>query len=312
MPAPLLRELRFGAMGTEALIACHGADAAALAERGRSELAALERRWTRFDPASELSALNDAAGTGPFVLSRPTFDLVTAAIDAWRLTSGYFDPTVATALVAAGYDQSYEQLARVRPPASGRPTPGPAGIVVDPENRSVALPPGVALDLGGIGKGRAADLVARRLLEDGATGVCVDLGGDVALAGVAPDGEGWTIGVDDWGESQGGVPLWPGRVLRVGEGAVATSATAGRTWATAEGPAHHLIDPATGRPCRSGVRAVTVLAAQAMWAEVVAKAALIAGPVLGVELLADSGACGFLVDDDGRHLPVGDLSRFVA
>ncbi len=214
--------------------------------------------------------------------------------------------------MAAGYDESYEQVRRMRPPPTGEPTPGPVGIGLDPARQSVSLPAGVALDLGGIGKGRAADLTAQRLLELGADGVCVDLGGDVALAGRPPDGEAWTIGVDDWGCSTAEPAAQPARAVRVAQGAVATSSTRGRRWATTAGLAHHLIDPATGRPATSGVRTVTVLAAEAMWAEVIAKAALIAGPDRGLGLVAGSGACGFLVEDDGRCRSTGDLARFVA
>ena len=308
-------------MGTDALIVCVGRDADTWCEMGRTQVAELEHRWTRFDRSSELSALNAAAGTGPFPLSSPTFELVAAALEAWRCTSGYFDPTVGAAVVAAGYDRSYEQVCRVRPPPSGEPAPGPVGIELDPERRTVTLPAGVAIDLGGIGKGRAADLTARRLLDLGAEGACVDLGGDLALAGRPPDGEAWTIGVDEWGHAstpdveelgEPGGPDGRGRMLRVARGAVATSSTAGRRWRTSAGPAHHLIDPATGRPSTSGVRTVTVLAAEAMWAEVVAKAVLIAGPDRGLELLCASGACGFLVDDDGRRQTTADLPGFVA
>ncbi len=311
MPAPLL-ERRFVAMGTQVLVACHGPEAEVMCDVARSEIAELERRWTRFDPASELSALNGSAGAGPFVLSRPTYELVAAAIDAWRITAGYFDPTVGAALVAAGYDESYERVQMVRPAPCGEPTPGPVGIGLDPDRLTVSLPADVALDLGGIGKGRAADTTARRLVELGAHGACVDLGGDVALAGDPPDGEAWTIGVGDWGIAPAGSPGEPGRVLRLAQGAVATSATSGRCWTTAAGPAHHLIDPATGRPCQSGLRVVTVLAAEAMWAEVLAKAALIAGPDRGLELLSASGACGFLVDDERHQRSAGDLPGFVA
>ncbi len=84
-------------MGTQALIVCQGRDAEAWCELGRTLIAELERRWTRFDPASELSGLNGAAGAGPVPLSAPTYELVAAAIEAWRFTAGYFDPTVGAA-----------------------------------------------------------------------------------------------------------------------------------------------------------------------------------------------------------------------
>jgi FAD:protein FMN transferase len=297
-------DLRFAAMGTRCLIVCEP-DEADLPEAGARAVDRLEQRWSRFLASSELSALNRSAGRGPFRLSPSTFGLVSMAIDAWRLTAGRFDPTVLTALTGAGYDEPYAELHTVKPPPHGAPTPGPVGIELDAEQLTVSLPEGVGLDLGGIGKGRAADLVAASLHERGATGVCVDLGGDVAVAGRPAHGGPWSIGI---GAPDGTLV----RTVALDSGGVATSCTAGRQWQTAEGPAHHLIDPATGRPSTSGVASVTVLAAEAAWAEVLAKAALIAGPDLGPPLVADAGACGLMITDDGELAELGDIWRFAA
>ena len=223
----------------------------------------------------------------------------------WRLTGGWFDPTVLPAVTGAGYDEPFAELHCVKPPPSGAPSPGPVGIDLDEADQTVSLPEGVGLDLGGIGKGRAADLVAASLSERGATGVCVDLGGDVALAGRAGHGGPWCIGI---GAPDGALI----RTVELDSGAVATSSTAGRRWQTEEGPAHHLIDPATGRPSRSGVASVTVLAAEAAWAEVLAKAALLAGPVHGPQLVAEAGACGVMITDAGDLSEIGDIRRYAA
>ena len=281
-----------------------GADA--LAANAEAMIAELERSWSRFVPTSELSRLNCSAGGPPVAVSRPTFDLVGAAVEAWRLTAGRFDPTVLEALVASGYDATFDSIGTVRSAPSGAPSPGPVGIDCDPIALTVRLPLGVSIDLGGIGKGRAADLVAGWLMDRGVDGACVDLGGDVALVGRPEPDEAWVIGVAH--------PLTEDLVcsVRLSSGAVATSTTARRRWATTAGPAHHLIDPATGRPVETDVASVTVLAAEAMWAEVLAKAALIAGRELGSELVVAAGACATMVGVDGSVTPVGGIERFVA
>ena len=109
----------------------------------------------------------------------------TAPLTAWKWTGGRYDPTVLHAIEAAGYDRSFEQIEAHRPAGSGKamPAPGCAGVVLDPHLRTVTLPPGVGFDPGGIGKGLAADLVVDLLLEEGAAGACVDLGGDGRAAG---------------------------------------------------------------------------------------------------------------------------------
>lgn len=169
------------------------------------------------------------------------------------------------------------------------------------EGATVTLPPGAGFDPGGIGKGLAADLVAATAIGMGATGVLINLGGDVRVDGDGPDG-GWPVVVAD--------PFDDGRVmarLAVAAGAVATSSRTRRRL----GRGHHLIDPATGAPAASGLAQTTVLAAEAWWAEALATAAFIAGPVAGVELLDRHGVSGLLVTDDGELVGAGDSVSFL-
>ena len=120
------------------------------------------------------------------------------AVSAWQVTRGRFDPTVLTALENAGYDRTFEAVDRDRmePVGPARPAPGCALIELDRLVRAVRLPAGVRLDLGGIGKGYAADLVATELHRAGAAGVCVNLGGDLRVVGEPPDeAPAWVVAV---------------------------------------------------------------------------------------------------------------------
>ena len=295
-------------MGCDAQIVVTGGRPG-LAADARARIEELETRWSRFLPGSELSRLNALAGT-PTVVPPETFDVVAMAVEAWRLTAGRFDPTVLHALVAAGYDRTFEDVVAARHTSVfGVPTvPGCAGIELDAALRSVHLPAGVALDLGGIGKGRAADLVVGELLAAGAAGACVSLGGDVRVAGEPPDGAAaWPVGVaDPWDLARDLC------VLRIVDGAVTTSTRLRRRWAGPSGEVHHLLDPGTGTPAWSGVAAVTVVAAEAAWAEVLAKAAFVAGPQEGIALLAASGADGLVVGDGGAVHETAGFERFLA
>jgi thiamine biosynthesis lipoprotein len=151
----------------------------------------------------------------------------------------------------------------------------------------------VALDSGGLGKGLAADLVAERLA--GLRHV-VDIGGDLA---VGHGGRGpMEIAVAH--------PLTGGVAhrLSVAGGGVATSGIHRRIWFDADGrPAHHLLDPATGRPAWTGLLSATAVACSALEAEVLAKVALLAGPAQARRVLAARG--GVLVHEDGRVEVVG-------
>ena len=298
-------------MGTTAhvvVVAPSPGVAAHLAAAAQQRVLDLERLWSRFLPASELSRLNAHAGGNPQAVSEETFRVVALAVAGWLLTDGRFDPTVLPALERWGYDRDFASGAIAVPgPVESHPSPGCGGIVLHPDDRAVTVPAGVSLDLGGVGKGVAADLVAAETVAAGASGICVNLGGDVRVEGDPPTASGWTIELQDpHGRCR---PL--GRA-RLRHGAVASSWRTRRTWGGArEERAHHLIDPSTGAPAWSGLAGVCVVAREAWIAEVLAKAAFVEGPD-AADVVARHGAAGILVTDDGRSIPVGNVEAFLA
>lgn len=272
------------------------ADPDELLAAGWARIDDLEARWSRFRPDSEVSALNRHPGA-PVVVSADTVTLVEHAVAAWELTGGRFDPTVGAAMAAHGYDRTLSELLRGSVPAGTTepvPAPGLAGTRLDPGLGTVTLARGVRFDPGGIGKGLAADLVARALLDAGAAGALVNLGGDLRAAGEPPGASGWVVGVDE--------PLRPdhelARLALPHGGAVATTSRLRRRWRTLAGEAHHLIDPATGRPADTDTVAVTVVADHAWRAEVLAKALFLAGPS---ELGRHPDVHAIVVTADGRR-----------
>jgi thiamine biosynthesis lipoprotein len=276
-------------------------------DRAAAELERLEAKWSRFRPTSELCAINDAA-PDPVVVSAETYAIVERAVSAWRDTLGLYDPTVLPAVVAAGYDRDFEQVARggAGPARPAGASPGCEGIELDAVVRTVRLPAGVALDLGGIGKGYAADLVTADLVGAGARGVLVNLGGDMRAMGEAPSDHGWVVEVDD--------PLQTGATgaLALTTGAIATSTRLRRTWTRDGAQLHHLIDPRRGTPAQSGLSSVTVVAGESWRAEVLAKAAFVAGAHEGAALVVGAGSTGLFVHDDGRVEELDGLSAFRA
>lgn len=284
-------ETRWRAMGTDVHVVVVGGDRGHLA-LARNRIDALERRWSRFRDDSEVSLLNAADGE-PTAVSADTVLLVESAQEAWRLTGGAFDPTLLHELRAAGYDRSFEQI-------GPRDRPAPAAfvhrraLVVDVEisGHVITLPRGLGFDAGGIGKGLAADLVSSLLLDAGAAGCCVNLGGDLRVRGGSPEGDGWTIGVEHPAATR------PIATLGLREGAVATSTVLRRRWWIDGTERHHLIDPATGEPATSDVALATVVTGEAWMAEVLATAALLRGTARAFDLL-DRHSAGLVVDHDG-------------
>ncbi len=262
----------------------------------------LERRWSRFQPDSEVSQLNRWAGI-PVAVSAETITLVEHAIVAWRLSGGAFDPTVLGAVIRAGYDRSFERLGATPDARHSALGLGADAIVIDDE--TVTLPSQTGFDPGGIGKGLAADLVCAEMISVGAEGICVNLGGDIRVAGTGPDGGCWTVAVEAPGSDQ------PIAHLGLVEGAVATSTTLLRRWQVNGETRHHLIDPQTGLPSDTDLTVATVVAGQAWMAEVLAKAVLLAGSAHPFDIVGRTGAEALAVDQNGGVHATADLSAFL-
>lgn len=268
----------FPAMSTTVTITGVGVPAREVtraAERGRLLAEEWENRFSRFRPQSLLCRLNGAGGEATCVDDEFLVMLERAMLAVDR-TAGRFDPSILPALEAAGYDRSIERVQAAPLPAMSAPFPaaGPAAwarIRIDRDRGQVQLPPGMRLDFGGIAKGRFVDRLAATLSDW--PGGCVDAGGDLYLWGLSPDGERWTIGIED--------PSRPDRDLLVAEVTaqrglgIATSGTHRRQWHVGGRLAHHLIDPRSGAPLAAGARSVTAVARDATAAEVATKALLI-------------------------------------
>jgi thiamine biosynthesis lipoprotein len=274
----------------------------------------LEASWSRFRADSDIAAVS-AAGGRPVPVRAETVLLVERMLEARRLTDGWYDPTMQTELRALGYDRDRSLL----PAAAGAPVlvatgdraPAPIGL----EGRTVTVPSGSGLDAGSIGKGLAADLLVELATDHGATGVLVNLGGDVRARGHDDDGAPWGVVVAD--DAHDGAPTdgrWEhdsGVLIGLTDGAVATSTVVRRRWATADGTAHHLLDPRSGGPTTHDLRTVTVVAGRGWWADATATAVLAAGPA-GPGLAIELGLTCRLTWADGTRLGLGDWDAVVS
>jgi thiamine biosynthesis lipoprotein len=223
---------------------------------------------------------------------------VQAAVDVAAFTRGVVDPTLIAELEQAGYAGHLDAapiplrgaLATVpeRSPASASGAASWREIEVDAEAGTVSRPPGVRLDSGGVAKGMFADVLATVLSGHGS--FAVDAAGDVRCGGDARVPREIRV-ASPFDDSVLHAFDLPG-------GAAATSGIGKRSWLDADGrPAHHLLDPATGRPAFTGIVQATALAPTGLEAEARAKAALLSGPRRGPAWLVHGGA---LVYDDGR------------
>ena len=265
----------------------------------------LQRALSRFDPSSELTALNsDPAEI--VTVSRSVGLLVRAAVDAAQASGGLVDAALVEPLELAGYALSRvglssasleDALAWAPPRCPARPAPDSpwSDISVSADGREVRRPPGVRIDSGGLGKGLGADLAGERLARF--SSFAVDCGGDLRIGGAA--GMPRRVEVEHPFDSHYGLSF------DVTSGGVATSGLRTRIWAERGGYSHHLIDPASGVPAWTGVVQATALAPTATRAEVLAKTALLSGPRGARQVLAAAG--GIVVLDSGEVELIGEI-----
>jgi FAD:protein FMN transferase len=217
----------------------------------------LGARLTRFSPDSELTSLNSSEGRWVDV-SPEMEELLREAIRAFDISAGLVNAAVLPSMEAIGY---------ARPLAEGNTAVALEGVRLLPplpdvlvvRSGAARLEPGCGLDLGGIAKGWMAD----RLREWLGPNALANLGGDLSAGGAGPRGDGWPVGLAS-------------ATVMLQEHGAATSSTRRRRW----GELHHLIDPRTGLPARTGLDEVSVVARTGFEAEVVAKTVLLLGPDL--------------------------------
>jgi thiamine biosynthesis lipoprotein len=234
---------------------------------------AFERSLSRFDLDSELARFNADAGSRVAV-SPLLAELLRVCLDASALSDGLVNAACLPALIEAGYDRSFTELRRDtmtgKRPSRSMEVPALPDVLEVGEGWA-RLAHECSIDLGGVGKGWLADRLCERF-----DNAAINLGGDIRARGEGPQGRGWDVALCD------------GRTVTVRDAGIATSGISGRRWPGG----HHLIDPRTGVPASTGITAVSVIAANALRAEVLAKGAcLIGASAAGSWLQARGAAC---------------------
>lgn len=290
---------RFDCFGSRCAVLVSGEGRAGSPEQAarlvRRRMLRWHERFSRFEPASELSRLNSDPRARVRVTSTMA-RLAEAVVRAASETGGLVDSTLVAEIEAAGYVSSLDtsvpmreafKLAPPRRPATPARRQWWRELRIDGDH--LLRPPGVRLDSGGLAKGLFADLAADMLADH--ESFAVDCGGDLRLGGTSAASRNVDV-----------ASPFDGSVLHnfaLSGGGVCTSGIGKRSWLDANGaPAHHLLDPGTGRPAFTGIVQVTALAPTALAAETLAKAALLSGPETAQRWLPHGGV---IVLEDEAH-----------
>ena len=300
------------AMDTVMNLTVYGENAAAALESAEKELHTLDEAvLSRTAEGSELYALNASNGeTVEYGADDILPALIETALTISDATDGAFDPTLAPVLDAWGFTKDERRV----PPADelkellSHTGCGKVALEKTADGWTVTLLDGAQLDLGGIAKGYAADLLRAQLEKEGVTSATLDLGGDVFVMGRKTDGSDWRIAVKDPADTESYLG-----VVSAADKFIVTSGVYERYFEENGVRYHHILDPKTGCPAESGLVSVTVLCENGAWADALSTACFVLGPDGALALrddLADQGTDFelILVTDDGRVLYTDGLA----
>ncbi|MEI6836020.1 MAG: FAD:protein FMN transferase [Candidatus Falkowbacteria bacterium] len=242
-----------------------------------------EKRFSRFLTSSELSLLNRAGGA--FKASSELIDLLSLAQDFYKTTKGIFDPTILKTLEKKGYDKSFDSADFNHDIIKEDKYLGVidfSQVEIDLAHKLITLPSGLAIDLGGIGKGYLVDLLVTKIKAKGYRDFWISAGGDMYLSGLNQDQKPYQVAVQN--PKKLAEDIFNLTIINR-ELAVATSGVAKRQWLNNGKQYNHIIDPRTGLSVDNNLLAVTVVSDQAVKADIYAKTILILGVEQGLAFI---------------------------
>ena len=276
------------------------AAAMSLVERLFQEVQSLEETTlSRKLVTSEVYQINQSAGSAQgHALSRELEDLLRRCQQITEDSNGAFDVTIGPLVALWRMDEraAGEEAEGLPSAEEIQETIACCGSSkVSLQDGKITLQEGAMLDLGSVGKGEALDLLAKILKDQEMAGV-FSLGGSILTYGEKPDGTPWRVGITD--------PAHPEKTLGTltlsGQWCVSTSGDYERCFLFEDERYHHLLDPATGFPARSGLHGVTILSKSGFLSDALSTACFVLGKEKGMALAEKWGAGILVVDDAGE------------
>ena len=288
-------QLHMGTLVTVTALASETHIAQRAVQAGFGEIKRLEQLLSTWRSDSELSHVNAEAGQQPVWVSQETMDLVARALDLSRLTAGGFNIMLGPAIDAWSVTErqrvpDLEELRKLKPLVDW------SAILMNRAAGTIYLPHrGMRIDIGGIGKGYAADRAVEAMKRAGAQGGIVALSGDIKAFGIFEGRVGFPVGIRH--PRQEGTLIG---IIDLQDEAISTAGDYERFFEQDGVRYHHILDPETLEPARR-CQSVTVLAKEGTIADGLDTGIFVLGPELGmalVEQLPDVEA--IIIDDAGR------------
>ncbi len=278
----MIAQSAINGMGTIIMNKVFGEHAEEALRAAEDETVRLEEILSRFIPKSEVSRVNISAGIRFEKLSPDTYEVLSQAIEFSKLCQGCFDITIGPLVTL--WKNAEDSC---NPPdelliSQAISLVDYSDLVLDYFERTARLKKmGQSIDLGGIGKGFAADKILEVLKQYGISSAFTNLGGNVAAIGAKPDGTPWRVGIQHPRQDNNLIG-----VVSIVDKTVVTSGDYQRYFIGTNGKRyHHILNPTTGYPSESGLISVTIVANKSLTADALSTILYVAGMDRGIELL---------------------------
>jgi thiamine biosynthesis lipoprotein len=262
-----------------------------------AEIQRIERLISSWDPNSQTSAINAAAGGHPVKVDAELFSLIQRAIGLSRLTDGAFDISYASMDRLWRFDGSMKAMPNAEDITASVARVGFEKIIINKMNSTVFLPEAdMKIGFGAIGKGYAADQ-ARQLLEQaGCKAGIINASGDLTAWGRQPSGEDWKVAITNPLNKEMAFAWLP-----VNGRAVVTSGNYEKFVRFNNTRYAHIIDPRTGYPS-TGIVSVTILAPSTELADALATSVFVMGVDTGLDFINQLPGVDCIIVDEDNHL----------
>ncbi len=296
-------------LGTVCGLTLHDHAAPEVFEKVFARVREIENRMSVTIDSSDIGRINAAAGREAVRAAEDTYSVISAGLEFSRLSGGAFNAAIGPLVSLWGIGTDRARLPEKGEIAAAAARVDHRKVRLDPAAGTVFLEePGMALDLGAIAKGYAADEAARIVREAGVRSAIIDFGGNVLAVGSHPEGRAWRIGVQNPDLSRG---TYLG-VLDVRDMAVVSSGVYERFFTGPDGERyHHILDSKTGYPVRNGLSGVTVIAKDSIVADALSTTLFSLGLPAGLEFaerIEDVEA--LFITEDKNLYATGGLREF--
>ncbi len=269
----------------------------------------IENRMSPVIIDSELYNINSNAAVEPVKVSEDTYFVIKEGVKYAVFTNNRFDITIGPLVNLWGIGTDKQRVPDPDLINLVLPLIGSKYIKLDDETSSVYLEnKNMLLELGGIAKGYAADIVRDFLIKKGFTKGIINLGGNVLTFGSKAEGTPWKIGIQNPVDSRGNYI----GTLEIGESAVVTSGIYERYFEKEGKRYHHILDPYSGYPVENNLLSISIVTPSGIKADAWSTLIFLSGLSLGMELLESEDAMEgiFITKDKKIYLSSGLKDSF--